>query len=217
MAFCINCGQQLGESARHCANCGTAAAANQVPVYQQNYGSGFSGRVNDPDFQAFAKKMNKAAFIFMAIAVVIAAIAILIFAQDNLGMAFLTLGIVLVLVLIFTIAGQQKAKKTWDGILENKRIERKKVNDNTDSNSYYYKDVPVLYFRSGSGKRIRMELLSASGIFEYYQIGDVVRKHPNFTYPEKRDKQQELLCINCGRIYDGHLDACPKCKLPALK
>ena len=35
MAFCINCGQELAEGAKFCANCGRAVGASQNGVKEQ--------------------------------------------------------------------------------------------------------------------------------------------------------------------------------------
>jgi len=232
----MNCGQKLDDGARFCERCGQpqqAAGTNQpavpIPAPQpqaypgQSYAfpagtinSGFSVNAEMPAFQDFARKVRKRAWIFAGILATIALIAILIFAREELGLALLVFAVVAAFTALLTLISHAKTRKAWEGQLVDKKIIVKRDHDN-DSSVTRYRSIPTLFFVTATGKKVKMELGSQNGAFEYYEPGCFVRKHAGFHFPEKRDKGAEIICAYCGKIYDRQLNACPKCKLIALK
>ncbi len=238
MPFCTNCGQNLDAGSKFCDRCGQpqqpvstaqpispaaapqAYAAPQPPVYAYPaaaVSSGYSANAQMPVFQDFARKVRKRGWIFAGILAVLALIAIFIFVREELTTALIAYAVVVAFTAFLTLGSNIKAKKSWEGQLIDKKIVVKRQQDDDNSAITRYKRIPTLYFQTISGKKVKMELGSQSGAFEYYEPGCAVRKHSGFHFPEKRDKGAEIICVNCGRIYDRQLNVCPKCKLIALK
>ena len=175
----------------------------------------FSKNINNPLAKAFQKKNKIATLIFMAVLFAIALVAIFIFAADDLETALITWAGVVALIIVLSLFSGRSGKKTWDGELEDKRIVVKTIRDNDDE--MRTENIPTLFFRTMSRKKEKVELTNGGPIFDYYNIGDKVRKHPGFTYPEKHDKDETIICIFCGNLFDIKHDNCPKCKLIAMK
>jgi hypothetical protein len=177
---------------------------------------GYSPKISLPVFEEFAKKQGKFAFIFLAVVALIALIAILIFVKDQLSTVLLAYLTAVGATLLFTVIGRAKLNQTWDGVIENKKIIVKVDTNQDDSVVHQKRKIPTLYIRLNNGGKKKMQLQSMA-IYDFYQIGDSVRKHKGFTLPEKLVKDTRLICIYDGTFSDYSLDTCPKCKLPLLK
>ena len=55
--------------------------------------------------------------------------------------------------------------------------------------------------------------------FDYYRVGEQVRHHSGYDFPEKFDKSSDdqVICIACGILYAQQEVDCPKCQVPLLK
>ena len=177
---------------------------------------GYSPKIQLPVFEEFAKKQGKFAFIFLAVVAAIALIAILIFVKDQLSTVLLAYLAAVGATLLFTVIGRAKLNQTWDGVIENKKIIVKVDNNQDDTIVHQKRKIPTLYIRLSNGRKKKMQLQSMA-IYDFYQIGDSLRKHKGFTLPEKLVKDTRLICIYDGTFSDYSLDICPKCKLPLLK
>lgn len=244
MPFCTNCGQNISEGAKFCDRCGqpqsgvtapttfgAPAAATTVnanppaytnqPVYANQAGafnSGFSANAQMPVFQDFARKMRNRGWIFFGIVAGLALIAILIFVREELVAALAVWAVVAAFTALLSLISNSRVKKSWEGQLIDKKIVVKQEHDNDDNSSVTrYRRIPTLFFQTTSGKKVKLELGSQQGAYDYYEPGCIVRKHSGFHFPEKRDKDAQIICVNCGKFFDRQLNACPKCKLIALK
>lgn len=180
--------------------------------------TGYSQRINDTAVKAFLKKNQKAAHIFLAVIAVIALVAIIIFVRDDLEIALLTWAIVLGIIFLLSFRGGRKNKKTWDGRLENKKVIQKVYNE--EGVHSQVTNTPTLFFRSTSGKIEKVELTEgAEGdrVYNYYDIGDCVRKHSNFGYPEKYEKTETIICIYCGKFLNIEEEKCARCGMIAIR
>ncbi len=180
--------------------------------------TGYSQRINDTAVKAFLKKNTRATQIFIAVIAVIALVAIIIFARDDLEIALLTWAIVLAFTLLLSFKGGRKNKKAWDGRLEEKRIIQKVYNE--EGVHSQVTNTPTLFFRTTSGKTEKVELTEgAEGdkVFNYYEIGDRVRKHSNFGYPEKHEKTETIICVFCGKLLSIEDEKCTRCGMIAIK
>ncbi len=177
--------------------------------------SGFSARTQDPAFRSFINKQKKYSWIFLAVLAAAALIAIFIFARDDLGMALLTWAVVILLSAVLNIFGRRKEKKSWDGVLEDRRIVTQ-YDRGDEHNPGQVKHIPTLYFRTAEGKKEKVQLSYNSDAYDYYQVGDQVRKHASYGYPEKFHKGETIICVYCGKVISRHTPHCPRCKLLAI-
>jgi hypothetical protein len=225
MAFCSQCGQPLADGAVFCGKCGQRQGQGGGPafvtpvqpaanVYAAGYG--YSKNSERPEFLAFAKKVQRRAWIFLVIVAVLALAAILIFVKKDLETIILVWAFVIVVTALINLFSGLAAKKSWEGQLIDKKIVIKRTRDQ-DSSQVQTRRIPTMYFQTTAGKKVKIEVGYQAGVYEYYEVGGHVRKHPRFRLPEKYEKGAEIICVYCGTIYGRDQDHCPKCKLLALK
>ena len=195
------------------ANQGGYVLPGSQPAAAAPVSSGFSSRTQEPSFRQFVSKTKKTTWISLVVIAFIALIAIFIFARESLGLAVLTWAVVVSMSGLLILWGNMKARKGWDGVLEDKRIVTRRVHDNSENGSSYNKHVPTLTFRTTQGKRIKIMLSDTGNIYGYYNIGDQVRKHPHCSYPEKYHKGEQIICLYCGKVLSRNDANCPRCKL----
>lgn len=55
--------------------------------------------------------------------------------------------------------------------------------------------------------------------FEYYRIGDTVRKIYGLRFPEKlvKTNDEKIICVKCGKFNPHTADRCRACRFPILK
>lgn len=55
--------------------------------------------------------------------------------------------------------------------------------------------------------------------FEYYRVGDTIRKIYGLRFPEKLVKTDDemVICVKCGKFNDHTVDRCKKCHFPMMK
>ena len=188
---------------------GTAVTDQERPV-----SSGYSSKTQDPAFAAYAKRQKKYGWITLVVLGAIALIAIFIFSGESLGLALMTWAFVVALTALLTLFSSRKSGKSWEGVLEDKRVVVQRSRDSEGYSSS--RQVPTLTFRKADGKKEKVQLSYQNNIYDYYQVGDPVRKHPHFSYPEKYYKGETVICLNCGKLISRQKSQCPKCKLMTI-
>ncbi|MDL2214462.1 hypothetical protein LJB76_02745 [Clostridia bacterium OttesenSCG-928-O13] len=183
---------------------------------------GFSSRINDPAFASYIQKSRRVSTIFMIVLAVLvfAGFAIYGLVSGNLVFALVMGGFLAVLFLVVTFVTLTKNKSggTWDGVVVDKKIKRRRRASGDSGNRRNYNEY-ILYVKDDKGKTHKLGSISTSAIYEYYQVGERVRRHPGLQYYEKYDKTQdtEILCNACLRFNPVQTDICPHCNCPVLK
>ena len=240
--FCANCGRQLPEGSKFCESCGaavlTAAPAeaprfDPPPVYAGSGAvrngipaPGFSDRVNHPEILAAVKKNRKAAGIFSLFFVPLPLIGFVIYSivsdkmetTDALKYGAVISGIFL----LFAIYGfvKERAKNTYEATVIDKKSRRNYRHNNSDDNSYYTEYITVVRTADGKKKRIVEREGSRIVAWDYLQVGDRFKYHPQFHFPYElydKSKAPYIACVSCGTKNSIESDRCQKCGLPLLK
>ena len=241
--FCSNCGAQIENNAKFCPNCGTATAApaqaQQIatqytaPAYAGN-GTvqngiptpGFSNRVNHPEILAVVKKNRKVAGIFSLFFVPLPLIGFVIYSivSDKMETTdALKYGAVIsVIFLLFAIYGfvKERAKNTYEATVIDKKSGLTYRHKNTDDPEMVTEYVTVVRTSDGKKKRIVEQEGTQIWAWEYLQVGDRFKYHPQFHFPyELYDKSRApyIACVRCGTKNPVEADRCQKCNLPLLK
>ena len=230
--FCSNCGAQIDENAKFCPNCG--AAQNAAPVSETvsvHTGNGapapgFSDRVNHPELLAAVKKNRKVAGIFSLFLVPLPLIGFLVYSivsnqietADALRYGAFVSGIFLLFALYGIIKG--RAKNTYEATVIDKKSRRAYRHNSSDDRSYYTEYITVVRTADGKKKRIVEREGSRIVAWDYLQVGDRFKYHPQFNFPYElydKSKAPYIACVSCGTKNPVEADRCQKCNLPLLK
>ena len=236
--ICSKCGADSDKNIKFCTSCGSPlpqGAENQPAepktTVKEPEGNnpliGFSERINDPAFASYQRQGTAWSFIFAGILAVIVIVGFFIYGEtssemDNPQALYIGLGIggmFLSIALLATISRMRV--KQWDGVLIDKKIE-KKTRRNKDSNGQYYMERYTLYtlvFKTDRGKIINKFEEDDNTVYNYYEIGDLVRHHKGLGTLEKYDKSRDsiIFCNACSTINDINDDKCYRCACPLLK
>ena len=243
--FCPNCGSALGEGAKFCPECGEPIQQNAAPqtappaqphaapAYAGNGAArqgvpapGFSDRVNDPEILAVVRKNRKSAGLFSLFLIPLPLIgfaAYSIFSGEmELSAALKYGGIVSAVFLVFALYGRikERAKNAYEATVIDKKTRRAYRHKNADNDSYYTEYITVVRTADGKNKKIVEREGSQIWAWDYLQIGDRFRYHPQFHFPyELYDKAKApyLVCVSCVSKNPTDADRCQKCGLPLLK
>lgn len=248
--FCTHCGTQLNDNIKFCPNCGTATAAPApaqqnatqytAPVYgaparagngevrQGIPAPGFSARVNHPEILAAVKKNRKVAGIFSLFFVPLPLIGFVIYSivsdkmetTDALKYGAVISGIFL----LFAIYGfvKERAKNTYEATVIDKKSRLTYKHNNSDDTHRETVTEYVTTVRTSDGKKKRIVEQEGTQIWawEYLQVGDRFKYHPQFRFPYElydKSKAPYIACVSCGTKNPVEADRCKKCGLPLLK
>lgn len=221
--YCANCGAQISESTRFCPACGSEIRQPSQSAPQPTSLLGFSPRINDPAFAKYVKNSNRYSAVFAVILALAAVIGFYIAGErgaegmSNPESLFIGFGIggMFLIIALFQIVGKRRGK-TWDGTVENKEIKKKTRHEEHTAERYLEYSVII---RSDRGKRHTIKSRNSDTLYNYYQIGDRVRRHAGLNSYEKYDKTRDkfIPCNACGTLCDISEDTCFRCKCPLLK
>ncbi len=226
--FCVNCGAELTDKAAFCGKCGSAVTIQSLNTGSlSNYNMpgcvGFSERINDPEVIKKIEKRNKKGRGCIIIGVPLPLIIFLIvsFASEEVRTvdALVFGGGISVVILLFFVFGSflTNAKRTWDGIVVDKKTKNRSRRFR-DGEVQHYTDY-IIYFRTDSGKK-KISVGSSNGgpdyrdYYDYLNVGDRVRYHPNLSFSyEKYDKSHDsaipcMFCKTMNDIQNGRCEAC---------
>lgn len=226
--YCTNCGTQLSGKPKFCSVCGSAI--NQAPPdMPQSAGlRGFSPRISDPAFAKYVKNTNRWAAVFSGILALAAIIGFYIAGEKGAeGMSnpeslYIGFGIggMFLLIALFQILGRKRGK-TWDGTVVDKKIKKKTRRHTYGDDDVRYEDYLEysVIIRSDRGKQHTIRSDDSDVLYNYYQIGDRVRRHAGLNSYEKYDKTGDsfIPCNACATLCDINDDYCFRCKCPLLK
>ncbi|MDL2254279.1 hypothetical protein LJC49_09490 [Ruminococcaceae bacterium OttesenSCG-928-I18] len=193
-----------------------------MPFSDSDVTLGYSARISDPAFAEYIQKSRKASSIFGVVLAVIVLAGFAIYGVVRGTLVFaMVIGIFLAgLFLIVTFVTLSKNKKggTWDGEVVDKRIKKRRRASGDNGNRRSYNEY-IVYVKDDKGKIHKLASASVSAVYNYYQIGERVRRHPGLQYYEKYDKtgDAEILCNACLQFNSVYADTCSQCKCPVLK
>jgi len=181
---------------------------------------GYSKKITDPTFKKYSKDTKRWSLIFALILSVIAVAGFFIYGETSSEMnnpqaLYIGLGIGSMFVLIAIFQNlSRKRSKDWDGIVIDKKIERKPIKKDREDYILYN-----IYIRRSNGKVHSISAEDDDTIYNYYQIGDKVRHHGGLNTLEKYNKSKDkiIFCNACASLNDIEDDYCHRCKCPLLK
>ena len=240
--ICPNCGADSDKSVKFCVHCGSPqvqSVENQAPepetvereAERETAGNnaliGYSERINDPAFASYQRQATAWSFLFAGILAVIVIVSFYIYGEkssemDNPQALYIGLGIggmFLAIAVLSTISRMRV--KQWDGVVIDKKKE-KKTRRNKGSDGRYYPERYTLYtvvFKTDRGKILNRSVDNDDTVFNYFQIGDLVRQHKGLGTLEKYDKSRDsiIFCNACSTLNDINDDKCARCSCPLLK
>ena len=230
--FCSNCGSQLPDNSRFCRNCGertdapSEMYAGNGPVREERPAPGFSDRVNHPEILAAIKKSRRAAKIFGLFIIPLPFIGFMIYSAVSDKMetkdAALYGGIVSAVFLLFAAVSfiRERAANTYDAVVIDKKKRIRRENSDNDNRVITYEYITVVRKEGGGKKKYTEHDGSRLWAYNYLQVGDKFRFHPQFHFPyELYDKSKIdcIYCVGCQTKNSVLFDRCKQCGLPLLK
>lgn len=99
---------------------------------------------------------------------------------------------------------------------KNHQVQRRSGEDNISYEDYLEYTV---FIRANGGKTHRIVADDDDTLYNYYRIGDRVRRHAGLNTFEKYDKTDDkfIQCNACATLCDIGDDVCFRCKCPLLK
>ena len=189
---------------------------------------GFSDRATHPEILAAVKKNRRAAKIFAFILVPLPLIGFIIYAAASgkmeVAKGALYGGIISAVFLIFALISfiKDRAKNSYDAVVVDKKSELTHRHSNSDNDTLVTKY--TVFAQTDDGKKKKIVEWEGSQIwaYNYLNVGDRFRYHPEFNFPyELYDKSRApyIVCVSCGTKNPVAADRCQnqKCRLPLLK
>ena len=219
---CKKCGNEIKDGVGFCNMCG--APANEPAASEGTSLVGFSNRVNDPEILAAVKKMKKSAKIFGLFLVPLPFIGFLVYSlvSDKMGTSdgmlygAIISGVFLLFALYGLISG--RASNSYEGtVIDKKHRLRSRGSDENEREEDEY--ITVVRTSDGKKKKIR-EYGGRIWAYNYLEVGDRFRYHPQFAFPyELYDKRNAkgIYCVACQTNNPVTRDRCEHCGTPLLK
>lgn len=241
--LCQSCGKKLKHLESFCPHCGalvssrparyntddSAQTAREATPQSGPGRTGYSDKINDPDFKKYIKNANRWAVLFSIILAVPAVVGFFIAGQtgksdmENPQALFIGLGIGAMFVLMALFQNRnRKHSRTWDGVVVDKTIKektRRKNRGNDDYDTQHFTEFAVVIRENKSHKTHALTAENDDTVYHYYHIGDLVRHHAGLNSYEKYDKSHDaiIFCAACASLCDINDDHCFRCKCPLLK
>ena len=228
--FCSRCGKRLPRKLNKCPDCGFLRYTNNPYPNVSAVGAGglgWSDKIKDPLFAKYQSNARKNIFIWCTALAILIPGTLFAFGQIRFNSEGVMVAAVIVgmffLIGIFSALNTLRHGKSWEGVVENKRIEKhsKKVKNNDGTTSVKQFDEYVLTVRLSDGKIKEKTDLDDDRYYGYFNIGDRIRNHQsrNVKYLEKYDKSQDeiVYCAACAYLNDIRGNYCQACGCPLLK
>ena len=218
--YCNNCGTKNKEGAQFCTNCGM-----KLGVKVNTNLIGFSDKINDPFFRKYVKNVSSYRKMFAIGLSIILTLAFFLYGHfsdemDNPQAVLIGLGIGVVYSLIASKLGTIKEVPSWQGEVVDKKKQRRRRRIK-ENNGYRYQDYIeyTVKFAGPNGKEHEITTENNDLVYNYYNVGDVVKFHGLLKTIEKYDKNHDkiIFCNACSDVNDISNDYCHRCKAPLLK
>ena len=209
---------------------------NQYPIYAGNGKvregipvPGYSDRINDPEIVAAMKKNRRLGIIFGFIIIPLPLIGFIIYGQASgemeMKQSLLYGGIVSGVFLLFALFSfiKERAKNSYDAVVLDKKSEltyRHKNTDHGNSKERYMEYTTFIRRADGKKKKIVEHEGSQIWAYDYLNVGDQFRYHPELHFPYElydKSKAKYIACVSCITKNPKEADRCKKCGLPLLK
>ena len=187
---------------------------------------GFSSKINDPAFKKYVTNSNKYATIFAGILAVAAIVGFYIAGEtssemDNPESLYIGFGIagMFLLIALFQIRSKKQGK-TWDGTVVDKKMKEKSRRRSSGDDDYWEKYMEYnVFIRAENGKMHEIRVENDDTRYNYFNVGDKVRRHKGINSYEKFDKSNDFIifCNACATLCNINDDFCFRCKCPLLK
>lgn len=230
--ICPNCGAVSEKNIKFCTECDSPLPVLDESRSNENISKrrknliGFSERINDPAFAKYIQQSKAWSFTFALILAVVAIIGFYIYGatspeMDNPEALYIGMGIggMFLLIAVFQAIGRSRSK-TWDGVVIDKKIEKKRRQRNSGSDTYWERyNSYTIVFKTDSGMVIEQNAEDDDTRYNYFKIGDRVRHHKGLNTIEKYDKSGDsiIFCNACSSLNDINDDECLRCSCPLLK
>jgi hypothetical protein len=225
---CPHCGADSAKNIKFCTECGSALPAYAEETRQQETRIliGYSDRINDPAFARYMRNSKVWSFSFAAVLALIAIVGFYIYGEsspemDNPEALYIGLGIggMFLLIALFQTIGRSRSK-TWDGVVVDKKIEKKRRQKGSGNDRYWVNyTLYTVVIKTDRGQFHEVRVEDDDTVYNYYQIGDRVRHHKGLNSLEKYDKSGDsiIFCNACASLNDIADDSCFRCHCPLLK
>ncbi|MBN2852695.1 MAG: hypothetical protein JXQ23_08170 [Clostridia bacterium] len=187
---------------------------------------GYSDKINDGSFKKYIKNSNRWSMIFSLVLAAAALIGFFIYGQTSSDMEMLEamkIGVIIasmfLLIALFLVVSRSRSK-TFDGIVIDKKIERKYRTKQYGEQRYREQYIKyTVFIKENNGKKHEISSEDDDTVYEYYKVGDKVRHHAKLNTYEKYDKTGDtiIFCSACASLHDITEDVCGRCKCPLLK
>jgi uncharacterized membrane protein (DUF485 family) len=186
----------------------------------------YSKLITDPRFKEYIRKRERWSLIFSIALAVIAIAGFYINGENSseisnpeslhigiiVGGIFMSIGIITIL--------SRRSGKTWDGgvIKKSKKLKKRNIGDNNQRSYQEYMQYTVT-IRRDNGKIYEIVTDDCDVVYNYYRIGDRVRRHKSLNTYEKYDKSKDkiIFCNACSSLCDIKDKTCHRCGCPLLK
>lgn len=222
---CLKCGSDLPENINFCTECGSPISELSDKKEKADVRLiGYSAKISDPAFKKYIKDSKTWSYLFASILAVAVVIGFYIYGEtssemENPEALFIGFGIggMFLLIALFQSIGRNKGT-TWDGVVIDKKIEKKKRKSGKRKSWEQYVAYTV-FIKSDSGKTYVIIQEDDDTVFNYFEIGDKVRHHKGLNSYEKYDKSRDsiIFCNACGSLNEIEDDKCFRCGCPLLK
>lgn len=190
--------------------------------------AGYSNRVNDPQILAAVKKNQKTSMIFSFILVPLPLIGFLIFSfvNDELEpqQGLIYGACVSAVFLVFALYGliKARAKNAYEATVIDKKSHLAYRHNNSDETHRETVTEYITVVKTTDGKKKKIVEQEGSQIWawDYLQVGDRFKYHPQFNFPYElydKSKAPYIVCVGCMTKNATEDDACKKCGLPLIK
>lgn len=240
--FCANCGRQLPEGSKFCAECGAAvqdvarpdaphfepppAYAGSGKVREGIPAPGFSDRENDPEILAYVAKSRsigkKAGFVVALLPLIGFVIYAAVTGEMEIGQAAVYGAIISAVFLVVQLiaARRERAENNYDGVVTDKKWQYRNRNKSGENNSQ--ETEYIVYVRTSDGKKKKIIEHDGGRVIAYHllNVGDRFRYHANFPFPYElydKTKGPGIYCVGCDTLNPIENDRCKRCNLPLLK
>ena len=240
--FCEHCGVKLADydvPAGPASQPAVQPATDPVPrpanepVYAGNGAvregiprPGFSDRANHPEILAAVKKNRKASGVAGLFIVPLPLIGFFLYAMItgnmDTGEALRIGAIVSLIFLVFSLisAVKNRAGNAYEAVVTDKYTKKRKDGDGNSSSSAEYDYITCVQTTDGKTKKIVEPDSRRAWAYNYLQVGDRFRYHPQFAFPYElydKTKMDTLYCACCAAKNPVTADRCKKCGRPLLK
>lgn len=183
----------------------------------------YSSKIYDQAFDKYLRNTKNWKFQFSLILAVFAVTGFYLYGafsdeMDNQEALQIGLSIGLMFIGIGFFSGLSKQKRDWNGTVINKKT-KIILKDIGYQGSKAECMVYTVYIKSETGKIHEIRTENDDTVFNYYKIGDKVRRHERLKSYEKFDKSGDtiIFCNACAFLHSIEENTCRNCGCPLLK